>query len=131
MVTVRVVSGLAEQNVAGPRAAGTAFVRVVAGAAEAPKVLDRAIARVPQRSGAFPDVAQGMLAHRPSCPALGRQGRATLDRSVCLDADRRAPGAARVHVAARHVPAQRRLEGTEVAHVVSRKKADAGFVAAC
>src|SRR5438128_1011883 len=106
MVTEWVIAGFAEEHVGGPGAPRAALVRVVAGAAEPPEIFHRAIARVPQRRGALPDVLQRILADVAAGPAVGRQRGTTLDGPVRLDAERRASGAARREVAERHLSPQ-------------------------
>src|SRR5690606_13797599 len=130
VVAVGVVAGLAEETEARPRAARPADVGVVAGAAVAPEILDGAIARVAQRRAALPDVPEAVVADVAAGPRLGGQRGAALDRSVGLDAERRAARAARGHVPARHRPAQRALVGAEVADVVAWPDPHARLVAA-
>src|SRR5262249_36259513 len=101
-----------------------------AGAAEPPEVFHRAIAGVPQRRGALPDVFQRVLADVAAGPAMGRERGTPFDGPVRLDAERRAAGAARREMSERHLPPEQRLVRTEVADVVPRPESHSCLVAA-
>src|SRR4051812_36907997 len=82
MVAVRIVTGATEEHEAGPRAAGAAFVGVVAGATVAPQVFDGAVARVAQRRRTLPNVFQRVVADVAARPGFGRQRRTAFDGAV-------------------------------------------------
>src|SRR5690606_1166826 len=125
VMTVRDISGLAEQDARRPGAASAADVGVVAAPTVGPQLIDGAIPRVPQRRAALPDLAERMISNVSADPGVRRQRRAALDAAVGLDAERRATGAARSHVPARHGALQHALIGAEVSDVVARPKFDA------
>src|SRR6266540_1552268 len=56
VVAKRIVAGLAKQREPGPGAAGATDIRVVAGPAVAPQIVDGAITHVAERGRSFPDV---------------------------------------------------------------------------
>src|SRR6478735_2176660 len=102
MVAVGIVARPTKKHVARPSAARHAFFGIIAGAAESPEIIDRAIAHVAKGGGAFPNFAQRMVAHVASRPGFGGERRATFDCTVRLDAERAPPGATRGHMTARH-----------------------------
>src|SRR5262249_33577705 len=112
VVAHRIVARLAEQRLRGPRAAAAAFVGVVTGAAEAPQIVDGAVADVAHRRAALPDVDEPRVAHVAAGPARGRQRRAALDRAVGFDAEAPHTGAASDVMTARRRTAQNRFVGT-------------------
>ena len=118
--------GLPNSTERRPGAAGPAVVGVVAGAAEAPEIVDGAIARVAQRRRRAPrcPAATG-VADVAAASRRGRQRGAALDRAVGLDAERRAPGAARAPWPRGMRPRRSDLVRAEVADVVARPQRDA------
>ena len=125
MVAIGVIAGTAEEDVRRPRAARAARVGVVARGAVAPEVACRAIARVAERRGALPAVAQRRLADRAARPRGGREARAALDRPVGLDADREVAGPAAARMRRAPLAAQERLVRPEVADVVAGDELEA------
>src|SRR5262249_50336223 len=107
-----------------------AVLGVIAAAAKAPEIRGRALAREPERAGALPDVAQRGVANVAPDVVLAGERRAALDVAVRLDADHRAPRAARAHVPARIRRSEQGLVRTEVPDVVPGPEADARFVRA-
>src|SRR5205085_2105653 len=71
-----------------------------------------------------------MVANIAAGPSFGREGGAPLDRAVCLDAEREAPGAAGSHVPAGHGPSEQRFIGTEVSDVIAWPEPNFELVAA-
>src|SRR5450631_4865345 len=109
VVAERIVAGLAEQRKPGPGASGATNIRVVAGPAIAPKIVNRAIPHVTERGRSFPNVLQRGVADVAASPGHRLQRRAALDGAVGLDAQRRAPRAARGRMANAERPTQGRV----------------------
>src|SRR6185295_11045905 len=71
VVAERIVPRLAKQAERRPGAPGQARVGVIAGATVTPQIVDGPVARVSQRGGTLPDVAQRGVADVAAGPGVG------------------------------------------------------------
>lgn len=106
VMTIRIVARALEQTEPRPGATRSALVCVVAGPAEPPQIIHRAIADVAQRNPALPDFPKIVFADIATRPGRRRKGRATLYGAVRFDSKRRHPRPTRIAVPERHRPAQ-------------------------
>src|SRR4029077_9380609 len=94
-------------------------------AAEAPEVVERALACVAQRFAALPDRLERVLSDDSARVGVGRKARAALDGAVGFHAHRAATGTAAAAVLTLELAAQDVLVRTEVADGVARRHQDA------
>src|SRR5262249_50472442 len=128
VVAKGVVPGAAEEHMRGPRAAGAAGVRVIAGPTMAPEILDRPGPRELERLRALPAVPQPVVADVAAHVISRRQRGTALDVPVRLDPERGSPGAARGHVPPRQRAPELGLVRTEITDVVARPEPHLGLV---
>jgi predicted N-acyltransferase len=130
VVAVGVVAGLAQQYMGGPGTPRAAGVGVVTGAAEAPEVIDGAVAGEAQGGGLLPDLAEAVVADVAADVIGGGERGAALDVAVGLDAEGGATGPAGGHVSSRQRAPEQGLVGAKVADVVAGPDADPSLVGA-